>query len=41
SYRSVGLQVLALLLMTIIALAFGWHLVASIGGRTCRWLFQC
>ncbi|ATT27683.1 Re/Si-specific NAD(P)(+) transhydrogenase subunit beta [Salmonella enterica subsp. enterica serovar Enteritidis] len=30
--ESVGLQVLALLLMTIIALAFGWHLVASIGG---------
>jgi len=29
--ESVGLQVLALLLMTIIALAFGWHLVASIG----------
>ncbi|VVT49708.1 NAD(P) transhydrogenase subunit beta (EC [Kosakonia radicincitans] len=29
---SVGLQVLALLLMTIIALVFGWHLVASIGG---------
>ncbi len=28
-----GLQVLALLLMTIIALAFGWHLVASIGGN--------
>jgi NAD(P) transhydrogenase subunit beta len=27
-----GLQVLALLVMTIIALAFGWHLVASIGG---------
>ncbi|MBE8421298.1 NAD(P)(+) transhydrogenase (Re/Si-specific) subunit beta, partial [Leptospira interrogans serovar Pomona] len=26
--ESVGLQVLALLLMTIIALAFGWHLVA-------------
>ncbi|WP_367162699.1 Re/Si-specific NAD(P)(+) transhydrogenase subunit beta [Kosakonia cowanii] len=30
--ESVGLQVLALLLMTIIALVFGWHLVASIGG---------
>ena len=30
--ESVGLQVLALLLMTVIALAFGWHLVASIGG---------
>lgn len=30
--ESVGLQVLALLVMTIIALAFGWHLVASIGG---------
>jgi len=29
---SVGMQVLALLVMTIIALAFGWHLVASIGG---------
>ncbi|PKH26756.1 NAD(P)(+) transhydrogenase (Re/Si-specific) subunit beta [Enterobacterales bacterium CwR94] len=29
---SVGLQVVALLLMTVIALAFGWHLVASIGG---------
>ncbi|WP_409308765.1 Re/Si-specific NAD(P)(+) transhydrogenase subunit beta [Pectobacterium sp. B1J-3] len=29
---SVALQVIALLLMTIIALAFGWHLVASIGG---------
>ncbi|KOC94803.1 NAD(P)(+) transhydrogenase (Re/Si-specific) subunit beta, partial [Winslowiella iniecta] len=29
---SVGVQVFALLLMTIIALAFGWHLVASIGG---------
>lgn len=25
-------QVFALLLMTVIALAFGWHLVASIGG---------
>ncbi|MEG1213356.1 MAG: NAD(P)(+) transhydrogenase (Re/Si-specific) subunit beta, partial [Leclercia sp.] len=30
--ESVGMQVLALLVMTIIALAFGWHLVASIGG---------
>ncbi|MBJ3816164.1 Re/Si-specific NAD(P)(+) transhydrogenase subunit beta [Shimwellia pseudoproteus] len=30
--ESTGLQVLALLLMTAIALAFGWHLVASIGG---------
>jgi len=31
--ESVGLQVLALLIMTLIALvAFGWHLVASIGG---------
>ena len=30
--ESVGLQVLALLVMTLIALAFGWHLVASIGG---------
>ncbi|AHF76975.1 Pyridine nucleotide transhydrogenase [Sodalis praecaptivus] len=29
---NIGLQVLALLLMTLIALAFGWHLVASIGG---------
>jgi H+-translocating NAD(P) transhydrogenase subunit beta len=29
---SVGLQVLALLIMTAIALVFGWHLVASIGG---------
>ncbi|MEH2921345.1 Re/Si-specific NAD(P)(+) transhydrogenase subunit beta [Samsonia erythrinae] len=29
---SVALQVLALILMTAIALAFGWHLVASIGG---------
>ncbi|MHA3661082.1 Re/Si-specific NAD(P)(+) transhydrogenase subunit beta [Yersinia enterocolitica] len=29
---SVALQVVALLLMTVIALAFGWHLVASIGG---------
>ncbi|ATM85839.1 Re/Si-specific NAD(P)(+) transhydrogenase subunit beta [Yersinia massiliensis] len=29
---SVALQVVALLLMTIIALGFGWHLVASIGG---------
>ncbi|WP_336984722.1 NAD(P)(+) transhydrogenase (Re/Si-specific) subunit beta, partial [Cedecea sp. VD21] len=30
--ESVGMQVLAVLVMTIIALAFGWHLVASIGG---------
>ncbi|MGM3172586.1 Re/Si-specific NAD(P)(+) transhydrogenase subunit beta [Dickeya lacustris] len=30
--HSVGMQVFALLLMTLIALAFGWHLVASIGG---------
>lgn len=29
---STGAQVVALLLMTVIALAFGWHLVASIGG---------
>ncbi|XOD69890.1 MAG: Re/Si-specific NAD(P)(+) transhydrogenase subunit beta [Sodalis sp. (in: enterobacteria)] len=29
---NIGLQVVALLLMTIIALLFGWHLVASIGG---------
>lgn len=29
---SVGWQVFALLAMTLIALAFGWHLVASIGG---------
>lgn len=29
---SSGLQGFALLLMTVIALAFGWHLVASIGG---------
>ncbi|UYA60437.1 NAD(P) transhydrogenase subunit beta [Pectobacterium sp. F1-1] len=29
---SVALQVLALILMTVIALVFGWHLVASIGG---------
>ncbi|MEQ9885916.1 Re/Si-specific NAD(P)(+) transhydrogenase subunit beta [Pectobacterium zantedeschiae] len=29
---SVALQVLALILMTAIALVFGWHLVASIGG---------
>ncbi|HAE78191.1 Re/Si-specific NAD(P)(+) transhydrogenase subunit beta [Morganella morganii] len=27
-----GLQVFTLILMTVIALAFGWHLVASIGG---------
>ncbi|MFD1803517.1 Re/Si-specific NAD(P)(+) transhydrogenase subunit beta [Mixta tenebrionis] len=30
--ESVGLQVFALLIMLVIALAFGWHLVASIGG---------
>ncbi|MBS9437204.1 Re/Si-specific NAD(P)(+) transhydrogenase subunit beta [Photorhabdus noenieputensis] len=30
--ESTGLQVFTLLLMTAIALAFGWHLVASIGG---------
>jgi len=30
--ESVGLQVLALLIMTLIALGFGWHLVSSIGG---------
>lgn len=30
--ESTGLQVFSLLLMTLIALAFGWHLVASIGG---------
>jgi len=30
--ESVGLQVFALLIMTLIALAFGWHLVSSIGG---------
>ncbi|WFQ81417.1 Re/Si-specific NAD(P)(+) transhydrogenase subunit beta [Xenorhabdus sp. SF857] len=29
---TVGLQVFTLLVMTVIALAFGWHLVASIGG---------
>ena len=29
---STGTQVLCLLVMTVIALAFGWHLVASIGG---------
>ncbi|KAA0263867.1 Re/Si-specific NAD(P)(+) transhydrogenase subunit beta [Hafnia alvei] len=29
---STSVQVLCVLLMTIIALAFGWHLVASIGG---------
>ncbi|UZH04688.1 Re/Si-specific NAD(P)(+) transhydrogenase subunit beta [Pantoea anthophila] len=29
---STAAQVFALLLMTVIALAFGWHLVASIGG---------
>lgn len=30
--NSVGLQVFTMLIMTVIALAFGWHLVASIGG---------
>ncbi|SFU67921.1 Re/Si-specific NAD(P)(+) transhydrogenase subunit beta [Xenorhabdus koppenhoeferi] len=30
--ESIGLQVFTLLIMTIIALTFGWHLVASIGG---------
>mgnify|MGYP004717221927 FL=1 len=30
--NSTGSQVVALLLMTVIALVFGWHLVASIGG---------
>lgn len=30
--ESVSLQVFTMLIMTIIALAFGWHLVASIGG---------
>ncbi|WP_092519373.1 Re/Si-specific NAD(P)(+) transhydrogenase subunit beta [Xenorhabdus japonica] len=30
--ENVGLQVFTLLVMTVIALAFGWHLVASIGG---------
>ncbi|MDU6538439.1 Re/Si-specific NAD(P)(+) transhydrogenase subunit beta [Mixta calida] len=30
--ESVGLQIFALLIMLVIALAFGWHLVASIGG---------
>ncbi|AOM39960.1 Re/Si-specific NAD(P)(+) transhydrogenase subunit beta [Xenorhabdus hominickii] len=30
--ESTGLQIFTLLAMTIIALAFGWHLVASIGG---------
>src|SRR5471030_332442 len=29
---AIGPQLLVLLLMTLIALAFGWHLVASIGG---------
>ena len=29
---SAGLQVLTLIVMAVIALAFGWHLVASIGG---------
>lgn len=30
--ESVGVQVFAMLIMTVIALAFGWHMVASIGG---------
>ncbi|HEM8305479.1 TPA: Re/Si-specific NAD(P)(+) transhydrogenase subunit beta [Providencia rettgeri] len=30
--QSVGLQVFLMLIMTVIALAFGWHLVASISG---------
>ncbi|WP_036771114.1 Re/Si-specific NAD(P)(+) transhydrogenase subunit beta [Photorhabdus australis] len=30
--ESTGLQIFTLLIMTAIALAFGWHLVASIGG---------
>ncbi|PHM26105.1 Re/Si-specific NAD(P)(+) transhydrogenase subunit beta [Xenorhabdus budapestensis] len=30
--ESVGLQIFTMLIMTVIALAFGWHLVASIGG---------
>ena len=30
--ESTGTQVFALIIMTLIALAFGWHLVASIGG---------
>ncbi|MEX0446101.1 Re/Si-specific NAD(P)(+) transhydrogenase subunit beta [Xenorhabdus sp. SGI246] len=30
--ESIGLQVFTMLIMTVIALAFGWHLVASIGG---------
>lgn len=30
--NSVGWEVFALLIMTVIALGFGWHLVASIGG---------
>ncbi|WP_340620437.1 Re/Si-specific NAD(P)(+) transhydrogenase subunit beta [Xenorhabdus siamensis] len=30
--ESVGFQVFTMLIMTVIALAFGWHLVASIGG---------
>ncbi|MDR0805842.1 MAG: Re/Si-specific NAD(P)(+) transhydrogenase subunit beta [Enterobacteriaceae bacterium] len=32
SSESTGVHVFTLLIMTIIALAFGWHLVASIGG---------
>ena len=32
STGSTGAQAFALLVMTVIALAFGWHLVASIGG---------
>ncbi|STT03262.1 NAD(P) transhydrogenase subunit beta [Klebsiella pneumoniae] len=38
---STGTQVLCLLVMTAIALAFGWHLVASIAVRTCRWWSRC
>lgn len=30
--ESVGLQIFLIIIMTAIALAFGWHLVASIGG---------
>ncbi|WP_159566312.1 Re/Si-specific NAD(P)(+) transhydrogenase subunit beta [Budvicia diplopodorum] len=32
SSDSAGVHIVALLIMTVIALAFGWHLVASIGG---------
>ncbi len=38
---SVGLQVLALLIMTAIALVFGWHLVASSVVQICRWWCRC